>query len=160
MFSFKLSIVELLKKSLRLNSQKASQGQESHANSLPSNSASVDFSPLEIPQISRFLHQPGSSLSQSPDKAAQNSRVSNFWRNLAERKEKYFNSTTGVVYQVAGRQLKGQGFSKVENTNQKQQYSRDLPGGPVAKTHPPSAGGPCLIPCAATKILCSQINIF
>ena len=49
MFSFKLSIVELLKKSLRLNSQNAPQGQESHANSLPSDYASVDFSPLETP---------------------------------------------------------------------------------------------------------------
>ena len=58
MFSFKLSYSGTPQKSLRLNSQKASQGQESHANSLPSDSASVDFSPLEIPQISRFLHPP------------------------------------------------------------------------------------------------------
>jgi len=103
----------------------------------------------------KILAPARSDLSQSPDKAAQSPRVSNFWRNLAERKEKYFHPTTGVVYQVVGRQLKGKGFSKVENTNQKQQYSRDFPGGPVAKTHTPSAGAhawsrvPQLRACAA-----------
>ena len=147
-------IVELLKKSLRLNSQKASQGQESHANSLPSDCLSGFLSSRDPPNI-KIPAPARSDLSQSPNKAAQSPRVSNFWRNLAERKEKYFHPTTGVVYQVVGRQLKGKGFSKLENTNQKQQYSRDFPGGPVAKTHTPSAGArawsrvPQLRACAA-----------
>ena len=69
MSSFKLAKEELLK-SLRLNSQKVSQGQESHINGLPSDFILVDLSLLEVPQIARFLHIPGDSVFHSPDEAA------------------------------------------------------------------------------------------
>ena len=70
-----------------------------NAKSLPSDSALVEFS---VPKISRFLYMLGHSLSLSPDKAAQNPRISSFWRDKPERKEKYFNFTQrGKIYQIA-----------------------------------------------------------
>ena len=52
--------------------------------------------------ISRFLHLPGGGLSYPPDKAAGNLRVSNFWREQVERKDKCYNSTyKGIIYQIA-----------------------------------------------------------
>ena len=64
MSSFKLVKGELLR-SLRLNSQKVSQGQKSHVNGLPSDSILVDLSLLEVPKIARFLHIPGDSVFHS-----------------------------------------------------------------------------------------------
>ena len=44
----------------------------------------------------------GGDLPYSPDKASGNLRVSNFWRDLVERKYKCFDSAyKGIVYQVA-----------------------------------------------------------
>ena len=68
MSSFKLAKGELLR-SLRLDSQKVSQGQESHVNGLPSDSILVDLSLLEVPKITKFLHMPRGSF-HSPHKAA------------------------------------------------------------------------------------------
>jgi len=48
----------------------------------------VNFSLLEVPKISQFLHMTGDSLSHSSAKAAQNPRVSSIWRDQAERKKK------------------------------------------------------------------------
>ena len=68
--------------------QKPLKGQKSHAKNLLSHSSSVNFSLLEVPRISQFLHMTGDSLSHSSAKAAQNPRVSNIWRDQAERKKK------------------------------------------------------------------------
>ena len=80
---FELAEVELLRRGRRLNFPKASQGQEIHAKGLPSGSTLVDFS---VPKIARFLHMTGNGFSHSSDKAAQNARISNFWRTRQERK--------------------------------------------------------------------------
>ena len=72
--------------------QKPLKGQNSHAKNLLSRSSSVNFSLLEVPKILQFLHMTGDSLSHSSAKAAQNPRVSNMWRDQAERK-KSINST-------------------------------------------------------------------
>ena len=62
----------------------------------------MNFFLLEVPQIYRFMHLPGSSLSCLPDKAVQNLRTSDFWMNQVERKDKCFNSThRDVIYQIA-----------------------------------------------------------
>lgn len=76
----KLPVVKFLRMHFRLNSQKASKGQESHAKSLTWRSSLVDVSLWEVPKILKFLHMPGNSLSHAPGKAAQNSSGSNFWR--------------------------------------------------------------------------------
>jgi len=70
-------VVEFLRGNLRLNSSKATQGQESHAKDMPSGSALEDFSLLEVPDILRLPHMPGDGLSCPHDKAAQNPRVFN-----------------------------------------------------------------------------------
>ena len=75
---------------------------KSHAKGLPSDSALVGFSFPEVPKIARSTHMPGGSLSYSPDTPAQNPRVSNFWRDQAERKENYFNFIhRGVICPIA-----------------------------------------------------------
>ena len=89
---------EFFRRNRRLNSPKGSGGQESNAKALPSGS------PLEFSKISRFLYMSGNILSYLPDKAAQNTRVSNLCRDQAERereKKKVSVLLTGVIYQIA-----------------------------------------------------------
>ena len=106
--------------------QKPLKGQKSHAKNLLSRSSSVNFSLLEVPRISQFLHMTGDSLSHSSAEAAQNPRVSNIWRDQAERKKRASILPTGVVYQSAinQNQLEGKGFLNLKNTDQNQQYPR------------------------------------
>lgn len=82
----KLPVVKFLRRHLRLNSQKASQGQDSHAKSLTWCSSLVDVSLWEVPKMLKFLHMPGSSLSHARGEAAQNSSGSNFWENRKKEK--------------------------------------------------------------------------
>lgn len=70
--------------------------QESLAKGLPSDSISGRFLSSGGPKILRSLHMSGDSLSHSPDKAAQNPRVSIFWRD-----KNVSVLPTGVVYQIA-----------------------------------------------------------
>ena len=51
--------------------------------------------------ILRFLHLSGGGLPCSPGKAAGNLRVSSFWRDQVERKDKCFSSNyKGIIYQI------------------------------------------------------------
>lgn len=49
-----------------------------------------------------FLYLLGGGLPYLPDKAVESLKVSNFWRNQVERKDKHFRFTSkGVIYQIA-----------------------------------------------------------
>ena len=92
----------------------------------------VDFSLLEVPKILRFLHMTGDSLFHSPDKAAQNPRVFNFWGGPGrDKKENASVLPTDVVYQIAIKQiitnLRGRASLYLGNTDQNQYHSRQNP---------------------------------
>ena len=101
-----MAILENFIRHLKLNFQKTSR-LEKHVKGLPSGSAiaidlNVFLSSQAPQQILRFLHLPGGSLSYSPDEVARNLRVSNFWKEQGERKDKCYSSTyKGKIYKIA-----------------------------------------------------------